>query len=73
MPQIDKVTFSTLVYWLFVIYLFMYLDLFFMSLFPLLSERKLRILRVAYILRRIQLRNLRHAIMQIALWARPRF
>lgn len=54
MPQIDKVTFFSIVYWLFAFYFFLYLDINVNSLYAFLISKKLQIRRLLFIIRTTQ-------------------
>ena len=43
MPQIDKVTFISTVYWIFVFYFFLYFDVMITSIYKYLSAKKLQV------------------------------
>lgn len=55
MPQIDKVTFLSTVYWTFVFYFFLYLDLNVTYLYKFLTFLKLRYQRSSCVYRKVQI------------------
>jgi len=63
MPQIDKVTFLTTVYWTFVFYFVFYLDLSVTYLYKFLTALKLRHQRVCWVYRKVQLYTLQARIL----------
>ena len=63
MPQIDKVTFLTTVYWTFVFYFFLYLDLSATYLYKFLTNMKFRHQRMCWVYRNVQINALRARIL----------
>jgi len=63
MPQIDKVTFLTTVYWTFIFYFFLYLDLNVTYLYKFLTMLKLRHQRMCWVFRNVQINALRARIL----------
>ena len=59
MPQIDKVTFLTTVYWTFIFYFFLYLDLSVTYLYKFLTALKFRHQRMCWVYRKVQINTLR--------------
>lgn len=59
MPQIDKVTFLTTVYWIFAFYFFLYLDLNVTYLYKFVTRLKLNNQRLLWIVRNVQVNTLR--------------
>ena len=59
MPQIDKVTFLTIIYWVFVSYFFLYLDFVVTYLYKFLTYLKFKYVRLCWAYRKVQINLLR--------------
>lgn len=68
MPQIDKVTFLTTVYWTFTLYFFLYLDLSVTYLYKFVTGMKLRVQRLCWVYRKSQINSLRARILSSGIW-----
>jgi len=54
MPQIDKLTFLSTVYWIVAFYFFLYLDVNVNYLYSFLARRKMKMKRRLWVLRKLQ-------------------
>jgi hypothetical protein len=68
MPQIDKVTFLTIIYWTFALYFFLYLDLNVTYMYKFVTGMKLRLQRLNWVYRKMQVNNLYARILSSRNW-----
>jgi Plant ATP synthase F0 len=68
MPQIDKVTFLTTVYWTFVFYFVLYLDLSVTYLYKFFTALKFKTQRMCWVYRNVQISTLRARLLSSGAW-----
>lgn len=68
MPQIDKVTFLTTVYWTFIFYFFLYLDLSVTYLYKFFTNLKFKTQRMSWVYRNLQVNALKARLLSSGAW-----